>query len=227
MEIISGYAELPVGSYQKIMEAMSDDGMSDLDKHVRVMSILTGQDEDALLELPVGDFTELSMKMKFLEREPDGKVDMRKSFAVGDYVLVPVDDMRKMTAAQYIDFQTLCRDRSKIVETLSCLLVPNGKRYAKDYDIVDVQGAIADNMSVMDALSAYAFFFASLKKSMRAILSCSRKVLAGTELTKEKKTELGRLLRKAEALLRGNGGGSPVSMPSARSAAANGTRSGK
>ena len=54
-----------------------------------------------------------------------------------------------------------------LVQTLSTLLVPKGKKYNDGYDMDAVQQAIRDNLSVADVVSLYAFFLTKWVKSIK------------------------------------------------------------
>ena len=143
-EIIDNYRDLPFGKYEEIVR-LCETEMTDLDRKVAVISVLTGKTEDEVLKLPLDTFTRYSAATKFLEAEcPENLIPaVAKSYPVGGFVLVPVTDMREVTAAQYIDFQTFAEDRDhKAVEMLSCFLIPRGCDYNDGYDVLDVHRAI-------------------------------------------------------------------------------------
>lgn len=161
MNIIDNYADLPVGKYLDILAANAGDA-EDIDKQVATIAILTDKTEDEILALPVPDYTVLARAADFLRHEDKGEHRMAKRYTLGGLALVPCTDARKMTTAQYIDFQTLTKDGDydrHLAEILSCFLVPEGKAYGTGYDFAEVQDAIRRHLSVTDALSLLAFFF--------------------------------------------------------------------
>lgn len=170
-EIIDNYRDLPYGKYEEIVR-LCETEMTDVDRKVAVISVLTGKTEDEVLRLPLDVFTRYSSATRFLEAEcPENLIPaVSKTYPVGNFVLVPVADMRKVTAAQYIDFQTFAEDRDhRAVEMLSCFLIPRGCDYNDGYDVLDVHRAIRDGMSVATVLSLLAFFFKSWVESIKAI----------------------------------------------------------
>ena len=170
-EIIDNYRDLPYGKYEEIVR-LCETEMTDVDRKVAVISVLTGKTEDEVLKLPLDVFTRYSAATRFLEAEcPENLIPaVARSYPVGGFVLVPVADMRKVTAAQYIDFQTFAEDRDhRAVEMLSCFLIPRGCDYNDGYDVLDVHRAIRDEMSVATVLSLLAFFFKSWVESIKAI----------------------------------------------------------
>ena len=186
IKIIQSYRELPIGDYQDILALCKDESLEELDRQVKILSILTKVDEDTLLNLPIQEFKVLTSRMGFLEKDLPTKVTrLADSYKIGKFELVPVTDMRKVITAQYIDFQSFHQAgfEDHFVEILSCLLVPKGKKYNQDYDIIEVQDAIRKDLNVHDAASLYAFFIFSCRESIKDMLTFS---LQETQKIKDK-----------------------------------------
>ena len=174
--MIDSYKSLPIGDYQKILALCKDDGLEELDRQVKILSILTGIGEDEILDLPIQEFKVMTSRMGFLERDlPTEVTRLEESYRIGRFDLVPVIDMRKISTAQYIDFQSFhqagCKEH--FVEILSCILIPKGRKYNQDYDIIEVQDAIRRDLNVHDGASIYAFFMFSCRESIKDILTFS------------------------------------------------------
>ena len=60
MDIIDSYNKLTLAQYQEIQAVQKDESLEDIDKHTRILSILTGMPEDELMHLPITEYTELS-----------------------------------------------------------------------------------------------------------------------------------------------------------------------
>ena len=186
IHIIDNYRELPIGDYQDILALCKDESLEELDRQVKILSILTKVDEDTLLNLPIQEFKVLTSRMGFLEKELPTKVSrLADSYRLGKFELIPVIDMRKVITAQYIDFQSFHQAgfEDHFVEILSCLLIPKGKKYNQDYDIIEVQDAIRKDLNVHDAASLYAFFIFSCRESIKDMLTFS---LQETQKIKDK-----------------------------------------
>ena len=159
--IIDNYADLPVGLYMEIL-ATSRADMEDIDKQVRIISLLSGMPETQVLTLPIPDYKALAAATEFLT-EPCQEGRVAKSYRLGGMDLVPTSDLTKITAAQYIDFQTLSKGGDeRTVELCSVFLVPKGHKYNDGYDIADVQDAIRRHLSVQDVVTIAAFFFTQI-----------------------------------------------------------------
>lgn len=211
-EIIDNYRDLPYGKYEEIVR-LCETEMTDVDRKVAVIAVLTGKTEDEVLRLSLDTFTRYSAATRFLEAEcPENLIPaVARSYPVGGFVLVPVADMRKVTAAQYIDFQTFAEDRDhRAVEMLSCFLIPRGCDYNDGYDVLDVHRAIRDGMSVATVLSLLAFFFKSWVESIKAIRTSLKR-----EARRIRNPERRAAMLTAIAALRDSltaGDGSPTSM---------------
>ena len=220
-DVIDSYARLPIGLYLDIVEVSRQDA-DEFDKQVRILSMLAGTTEAAILALPVPTYKEYVTAAAFLGH-PCKEGRIASSYKLGDFVLVPTTDIAKLTAAQYIDFQTLSREgESKTVELCSVFLVPKGHKYNEGYDIADVQRAIRENLTVQDVISLAAFFLRRYVASIRSSLTYCKRILRRTrdpklrteleERMKETEKEAARLLSLSD------GDGSPTSTSSARRA---------
>lgn len=168
IKIIDNYRNLPVGKWLEILELSKDENVDALEQQVKTISILTGLTEDEVLDLPIVEYRELASKTMFLEKEYDGKLQIAKSYGLNGMELIPVKDFNKITTAQYVDYQTFSKEGDMyLVQTLSTLLVPKGKKYNDGYDMDAVQQAIRDNLSVADVVSLYAFFLTKWVKSIK------------------------------------------------------------
>lgn len=215
MNIIDNYADLPVGKYLDILAA-NEGPAEDIDKQVATIAILTDRTEEEILSLPVPDYTVLARAADFLRHEDKGEHRLAKRYTLGGLALVPCTDARKMTTAQYIDFQTLTKDGDydrHLPEVLSCFLVPEGKSYGEGYDFADVQDAIRRHLSVTDALSLLAFFFVSLQTLTDDFLTLSERA---TKAIRDKATRraMRQRIREARKAMKGTpspsaGDGSP------------------
>lgn len=210
IKIIDNFKDLLLGDYMEITSIINDESIDELDKQVKIISILTGTDEEFILDLPIPQYQQLSTKLNFLYGELPQEARLAKSYRIGKFDLVPVTDMRKVTTSQYIDFQSLHQAgyEEHIVEILSCILIPKGKKYCQDYDLAEVHNAIRKGLSVFDAVSIYAFFLLSCKESMKDMLTYSLK--QAKKMRGKAKEKVMKEIREQISLLETNGGGSQM-----------------
>ena len=196
-DIIRDFRSLPMGKYEDILKVMKDDSLEEIDRQVEVISILTDTDKDTILSLPITDYKELVVASRFLAVAPEVSSKVAKEYIIGDYRLVPTDDIRKIITAQYKDFQEYVKDiENNVVEILSCFLIPKGKKYLEDYDVLDVQTAIREELSVSDAMNLCAFFMMRLGDLMLSSLTSLRR-------ESKKNPELMERVKKIEKMLEG------------------------
>ena len=206
MKIIDNYRDLPIGMYLEICDIDRREDIDKLHKQVSIISILTGRDEEEIYDLPIEDYKVLASKTHYLRNPYDGEVLTAKTYAIDGMLLQPVEDFRKITTAQYIDFQTFAKDAEKnIVEILSTMLVPKGKKYNQDYDILKLQDSLRRHLSVADALSLFAFFFVQYHQLIKDSLTyCKEEAMKIPDKGKRMKT-LREIQRQVDLLKNGVG----------------------
>lgn len=225
-EIIDSYARLPIGLYLDIVGVSRSD-MDELDKQVRILALLAGKSEAEILALPIATYKEHVAAASFLG-QPCKEGRIASSYKVGGFTLVPTTDIAKITAAQYIDFQTLSREGdAKTVELCSVFLIPKGCKYNDEYDIADVQRAIREGLTVQDVISLAAFFLTEYVASIRSSLTYCNRTIRRLKDPKARAAMEARLAEteamRARLLSMSGGDGSRTSTGSARPAGSAGT----
>ena len=208
MKIIDNYRDLPIGMYLDICEIDRRTDIEELHKQVQILSLLTGETEEKIYNLPIEEYKELAHKSNYLCHPYEGEVKTANIYKVGEWVLSPVSDFRKITTAQYIDFQTFSKEGEKrIIEVLSTMLVPKGKKYNQDYDVLELQNDLRTHLSVVDALSLFAFFFVQYNQLIKdSLTSCKEEAMRIPD--KEKRERILKEVARTEALLTRGGDGS-------------------
>ncbi len=211
MDIIDNYNKLPIGLYIEIQAVSKDESLEEIDRQVKILSILSGLPEDEILHLPIAEYKAMVVKSSFLNPDGIGYHPIAKKYIVGGYELIPVTDYRKLETGQYIDFQTYAPDLDRyLVEFLSVILVPKGHRYNEGYDIIDVQKAIREEMSVSDGVSVAGFFLTLCRRSIQDSLNYSKQEAMGIK-DKTKREEILQRIKEQEEILSGiSGDGSPM-----------------
>ena len=173
--MISSYKELPIGKYRKIMDLCRDESLSQFDMQMAVFSVLSDMSEDVLLDMPITEFQKIALAATFLEKdilEPDGH-KVAAAYSIGIWELIPDLDIRKLTTAQYVDFQMFCKEDGNIAQLLSCFLIPKGCKYGRGNDIAQVHEALEAELSMYDASVLTAFFLKKCQRSINGILTSS------------------------------------------------------
>ena len=195
------YYDLTIEKYQRMMEALKDNG-DDLATQATLLAILDDCSEDDILDLPLSAYKMKAAGLSFLLEPLNPKPVCPKTLAIGKEVFEAVRDVRKFTAGQYIDYNTLIKseDFNQVIHNvLACFFVPKGKDYGKDYDIMEVAEKIRRNVSIGFAMDVCFFFqkrsIASIN-SMLDYLVLSTKRKAG----RETRPKLKEAVEKMEAL---------------------------
>ena len=203
MKIIDNYRDLPIGLYLEICDIDRREDLEDINKQVSIISVLTGMAEEDIYNLPLEEYRQLAAKSQYLRHPYEGEILTAKNYIVGKFTLVPIEDYRKITTAQYIDFQTFAKDAERnIVEILSCMLIPKGKKYNQDYDAIEVQNALREHLCVADALSLLAFFFVQYRQSIKDSLTYSREMAMRLRDPEKKRRMLREIQKEEDRLLR-------------------------
>lgn len=212
---------MPLGKFVSIERLIKEEGLTEIDRQVKIVAILADMTEDDVLIMPIQDYQDLALQTTFLSDVPDKSAPIKKEYKVGKFVLVPTTDIRKVTTAQYTDYQEYCKMDSAWVEIMSCLLVPKGKTYCKEYDPIEVQEAIRTDLMTTDAVALMAFFLTSCQESIVSIRTSLE------TMDKERRKEIRKANRRSRMHSRRNGGGRPMSTLFRRLADALGRRSTK
>ena len=168
------WGEVTLADYERIMKVVYDTDLSDAEKDVALISILTDKPEDEIWQMPVSDIKMLEVELLFLTSDfTYPKTINFKRIKIGDWECEVLPDLNKMTYAQFVDYQTYIRDtdesgispRNK-AEILSVFFIPKGKKYNDGYDIVELQKAIKENVSIMVYNSVWFFFLRKSESSL-------------------------------------------------------------
>lgn len=170
--MITSYQDMPIAIYERLIAIVEDKSLEEQIKNLKIVSELSGIDEDTLWDMPLPEFRKLMAQTSFLLEQPRIKDQIPDRYKIGDYDLIPVKDIKKMTAGQYIDYQTYLDQGGEIerrVELLSCLLVPKGAKYNDEsYDLDDLQRVIREEMPIIWAMELSCFF---VKRSVGSIVN--------------------------------------------------------
>lgn len=201
--MIRSYEEMSVGLFMEVCDVIggTDDPM---ERNTALVALLSGMSEDEVLDLPLNEFREMTGALSFLENEPPVR-RVADTYRIGGYTLELLADMTKMTAGQYIDYAELMkRPDENLVRLLSVVLVPKGKKYNQDYDILDVQKAIREGLGICDARAITAFFLHLLKALTKATATSLRRRLKRM-MRRERNPEHVRMMEEAVLLLERSG----------------------
>lgn len=199
--MIDNYNTLTLGLYLDIDAVLQSDA-EDIDKQVRIIALLDGTTTEAVLALPLKEYSAKAAATDFL-RHDCPPISAPSRVISGDFVLIPTKDFTNITTAQYVDFQTFSKGGTAMLpELIAVLLVPEGHNYNDGYDVAQVVRVVRD-LTLPVALGLFAFFFGQLVQSIQASLTSLES--AAKSLPKQRRTELERKAEDLQGLLRGVG----------------------
>lgn len=214
--MITRYEDLSISKYTQLQEIATDKGYDDVERNTAILSVLTDMSERELLNLPIGEYQQMSDNAHFLLQAFHPAPMRARTYRLGEWVLTCQADIDSMTAGQYIDFQTFQQDDAHpmhMARLLSVLMIPEGKRYNDGYDVRALQEDIYTHMPITDAVALVNFWLAKWQRSM--LCSLSYLALRGRMNRTERK--VARILRKRlRAAFRRNGDGCALWIWSAR-----------
>lgn len=194
-DIINNYGALPIGWWLRIQRIVRDDALEEIDKQVRTIAELSRLTPDEVLRLPIAEYKRCVAAAEFLTHpiEEDRRRRPAKVYRLAGLELA-VQDMEKMTTAQYIDAQTfIAQGEDGIIPLISVFLVPKGHPYGEGYDVRQVQQAVADHLSTEAVFDMTAFFLRRSARSMMRTLRFLGRAKANLERKAKIRTEAARL----------------------------------
>lgn len=198
--MIDSFDKLTIGKYKDIKDVL-DRNLSEVETNMEIVAILNDLDVSDIGDMPLGAFNYLMRDMLFLYSEPKKRM-VADRYRFGKYELNTMLNLKDMTVAQYVDYQEFLKDSDKyLTQILSVFLIPKGKKYNEGYDIVDVQRAIEDNMSIEEAISLSAFFlnlYQSLTKVTLTSLTKRMRRMEKKSRNEEEKRKLQEVIRHLE-----------------------------
>ena len=198
--MIDSYNKLTIGKFIELQD-MDYTGMSEIDIQVKIISILAEMDETDVMDLPLPEYKELASATRFLSTPPKYEAKLPKKIVIDGKEFDVISDVKKMTAGQYIDYQTYIgmKDNKYLPHILSCFIIPKGEKYGET-KLEDIIQLFTDKLNILYALSISAFFlhkWQSLTKATLRYLTWKMKRMK----RKEKNQEVKEKIEKAISLL--------------------------
>lgn len=154
------YYDLTIDKYLQIKEVL-ENAEDELDTQVAMLSIINECTQDELLDLPLSEYKAKVRELSFLSEPVVPHPQCPKSITIDKEVYEATRDVKKFTAGQYIDYNSLLKSDdfySIVPNLLAIFFTPKGKNYGRDYDIMEVADKIRYNVSIGFALDVCFFF---------------------------------------------------------------------
>lgn len=198
------YSNLPIGKYYEILDICNSD-LSKIEKDLAVIAVLLDVTEDEVYKLKPEEVYELQQQLKFLSKPAKDAKKKFKKLKIADKTYRIVSKLDELNIGQYVDFQfNWNKDYlTNLPQILSIFLIPEGCKYNEGYDIVEVQQAIKDNLSIEAALNIAFFLRRKSVDLIKSRLLYCRLMLMMTKLRmkdKKLKAQMKELIQKYKTL---------------------------
>lgn len=167
---------MPVGTFERLCTLLEATPADATKATAELIALLSGTTADAVERLPIAEYIRRRDALAFLNNKPAvSRGRMPRLYDVGGQRLKVHADAMKLTAAQFIDAQTLLQDGGagrQLSGLLCCFLVPEGRSYNDGYDMDAVRQTLRDHLPVTEALRLSAFFLRLWRDWYRRTLAC-------------------------------------------------------
>lgn len=193
--------EVPIKLYRDISEICQRE-CEPLDKNIALISLLSDTPEDDIWSLRMDEVEPLFQEIQWLWSFKFNKNWHGKKIKINGHSYSVSVDLQDFSISQYIDFQELWpklkESDEAYAQILATFIVPEGKKYNKDYDLQETISEIDSFLPITQANSVLNFFLLSLARSIRATEICYTllmKILQRRAKTKEEKEKI-KMLRE-------------------------------
>ena len=210
------YRDINIKKYIELKKVL-DDTDDLLRVQSQLIAIVNDMTEEEVLNLPLSEYSKKVKTIDFLTEVPKINNRAPKKLNLNGRKYEVITDARKLTAGQYIDFQTLMQSENVddyLPNLLACFIMPEGEDYG-DYDVMAVADEIAEYLDIETALSLMRFFqLASttlISNTLSYLVKRMKKLLRETKdaQTKEKIQEAIVQMKELQGLFK-NGIGSTI-----------------
>ena len=174
------WTELPLKKYVEITNIYTDTELSDEDRLLYVIQVIFDVNP---LKLTMPELQKYIKEIEFL-KQPIPKVRIKNTYTLGNTKYILQKDLKDISVAQWVDFQSYMKDGSGVENwhhILSVLFFPEGcEEYGEGFDLIKVKEDISNYLSVADAMAISTFVLTLEKElSLRFLLSTRRRMLKG------------------------------------------------
>lgn len=173
--------------YRKLLDVIRKEWEDELDMNLAMVSVLSDISLEDIQNMELNKLQELINNLKFVESTYRPKTPETK-YIIGDREYKVFFNVNKMTASQYIDFQSFYKKYDDYMPNLAaCFLLPEGKKYGEDYDPLDEAEFLSNHLTI-DVFSDIMFFFVNLLRlsTLSTLHSSEREMKKKLKKTKNK-----------------------------------------
>lgn len=210
------YKDINIKKYLELKKVLDD--TDDLYRvQSQLIAIVNDMTEEEVLNLPLTEYTKKVHTIDFLTEVPKISNRTPKKLNLNGRKYEVITDVRKLSAGQYIDFQTLMQSENVddyLPNLLACFIMPENENYG-DYDVMAVADEIAEYLDIETAFSLMRFFQSAssllISNTLSYLVKRMKKLLRETKdaQTKEKIQEAITQMKELQGLFK-NGIGSTI-----------------
>lgn len=210
------YKDINIKKYLELKKVLDD--TDDLYRvQSQLIAIVNDMTEEEVLNLPLTEYTKKVHTIDFLTEVPKISNRTPKKINLNGRKYEVITDVRKLSAGQYIDFQTLMQSENVddyLPNLLACFIMPENENYG-DYDVMAVADEIAEYLDIETAFSLMRFFQSAssllISNTLSYLVKRMKKLLRETKdaQTKEKIQEAITQMKELQGLFK-NGIGSTI-----------------
>lgn len=210
------YKDINIKKYLELKKVLDDS--DDLYRvQSQLIAIVNDMTEEEVLNLSLSEYTKKVHTIDFLTEVPKISSWKPKKLNLNGRKYEVITDIRKLSAGQYIDFQTLMQSENVddyLPNLLACFIMPENENYG-DYDVMAVADEISEYLDIESALSLMHFFQSAssllISNTLSYLVKRMKKLLRETKdaQTKEKIQEAITQMKELQGLFK-NGIGSTI-----------------
>lgn len=154
------WKDVNIKEYYVITDIFNDKTTSDLEKEIKLLSLLSNVSEEEIEEYSYNKLKKELDNYSFVQDMPTEQI-IKNEYKIGDKVYTMCKNVNKLTVAQYADIDTVSKmdDITKHLHVIaSILFVEKGKKYA-DEDSEEKIEYMLNNLTVDVANDLTVFFY--------------------------------------------------------------------
>lgn len=186
MRIKTKWSEVTLKEYITIADITAID-MDVLDKQVKILSVLSNTPEDILCQLSLSDLKEAIRHCQFIYTKPLAG-HIKQYIRIGKHKFSVNTNLKKITAAEYIDLTSLIKDKDEVTRNLpkviSIFLHPVNwfgfkKKSCYENNVQTIESRnktaeiIEDKLMMSDVMMLSGFFLRSWNRLTKATIDFS------------------------------------------------------
>ena len=166
------WRDVTIDEYFNLVDRLSDEGLTEYEREVILVSFVTGLGEDKVWDMTIGEFRANQLNTAFMKEFNVARDCNFKTISLAGEKYDVCTDLHNFTVAQYIDFQTFYAQRKDnadiLASLLACFIIPRGHGYAEGYDVNDLKRKIINGLDILTAEELLFFFLKRYLLLMRA-----------------------------------------------------------